>query len=426
MSSIEASIESSNLAKNRRLSNESIQYLNQNFDLPNIPKSAVLFNLSRSWNSCFLVTTGLFFQQGPYRKKYTCGGRVVSEICLPGPCFRILIYWKIWILPLTLNLPEIQTLFLYKYRLNFFRRCLNRKFLIRIISLHWKTFFPVFVGIPMVRKIQKFLTLTNFDLRNHFSPWPWSKYLPSSIKISFNNFLVLKFIGNQNWWSSFFGVWIPTNCQNLLLVLFFVHCSNSRISSFVDIISCCRIPFLCWWTNRLSKDVFVTSIGIMIVPEGQVVSIFCKCVFFKILFLQNYKLEHFLEGRNQFFSTFEVVMLEKFSNSFLHWNADELEVPELVVIWAQFDSDYQVSPNQLAWFFPSWSQSKAFCLCCVVAFEIVFFSFRGMLRNQNCQKLLLILTCHVIQSHILSALLASFFHQDINRYFFHLRRTIRF
>ena len=61
--------------------------------------------------------------------------------------------------------------------------------------------------------------------------------------------------------------------------------------------------------------------------------------------LPNYRLNHLRKGRNQIFRTFRYEV-RKLSIQFLHWNPDGPEMPELFVIWVQFDFGTRVSPNQ--------------------------------------------------------------------------------
>ena len=90
-----------------------------------------------------------------------------------------------------------------------------------------------------------------------------------------------------------------------------------------------------------------------------------------------------------------------------------------IVIWAQFGNRTRVSPNQLAWFLLSNSQSDAFSLSW--NFPLKIFGFcpcSGILMDQKCWKLLIFLTCRDIQTHVSSAPLGSFLHQVVNRYSF--------
>ena len=55
--------------------------------------------------------------------------------------------------------------------------------------------------------------------------------------------------------------------------------------------------------------------------------------------------------------------METVSIPILHWKLDGPEASELLVIWAQFNFGFGVSPNQLAWFLRSRSQFKVFYSC---------------------------------------------------------------
>ena len=89
-------------------------------------------------------------------------------------------------------------------------------------------------------------------------------------------------------------------------------------------------------------------------------------------------------------------------------------MPELFVIWAQLDFGTRASPKQSAGFLPSRSESKASYLCWNNSFKIIAFGVEWILLGENCQEILLVLTCQNIQRHNSPALLVSFLYQGVN------------
>ena len=75
------------------------------------------------------------------------------------------------------------------------------------------------------------------------------------------------------------------------------------------------------------------------------------------------------------------------------------------------------SPKLLAWFLFSTSQSSAFYLCWNFWLKVnIFLPCSGNLKGHKCQKMLVVLTCLAIQTHISSALPASLFYQGVTFY----------
>ena len=60
---------------------------------------------------------------------------------------------------------------------------------------------------------------------------------------------------------------------------------------------------------------------------------------FKLIFLQNYRIDQFEKGRNRIFATLAVVLCGKLSFPFLHWNPIGPGMRELFVIWANLISE---------------------------------------------------------------------------------------
>ena len=128
---------------------------------------------------------------------------------------------------------------------------------------------------------------------------------------------------------------------------------------------------------------------------------------------QNYRLDHFGTGRNQFLSSFGVILISE-TIIFVTYGP---EVPGLFVRWAHIVFRTHVFPNQLAWVLPPKTQSKALKSCCKITLTFSGFPLStGILMDQRGQKLILVLRCQVIHSHTFSSLITWFFQQAVNRY----------
>ena len=212
-----------------------------------------------------------------------------------------------------------------------------------------------------------------------------------------------------------------------------------RTAFYSDIFPLFQLPFyfICWhhiilqglfqpflllveW-NIFQKTDFVKCAGIMIVRECQTPNIIDSCLPSKIKFLQDYWLAHSEKDRNRIVGNFLVWhLVDKLSILFFHWNPDGIEVPELFVIWDQFDFGTCVSPNQLAWFLPSRSQSKAFNSCWIIALELVDFFVQWNADGPDLPENAFSLDMKVIKLLFLQLYLLRFlfFRQGVNRYFF--------
>ena len=139
---------------------------------------------------------------------------------------------------------------------------------------------------------------------------------------------------------------------------------------------------------------------------------------FKLRFLQNYQPNHFGKHRNWNFSTFGVILSEKtIIFSFLHLTSDGLEMPDLCVIWAQFGFGTRVWPNQLAWFLPSTSRSKACYLFWNFPLKRNCF-FRAVVSwwTRNARNAIRLVMPRYWKSYFFNSTCFVFFHQIVKPY----------
>ena len=174
--------------------------------------------------------------------------------------------------------------------------------------------------------------------------------------------------------------------------------------------------FSCWLPVTDFHEInFVDWVGIILIRECQKANYIDKGL--ELNFLQNYRVDHFAKRCNRIAGRFGGHWHKNLRISLLHWNLGRPESPELFVTWAQFDFRKRVSPNQVAWFLLSSSDSKTFSVCWKILLKVNgILLCSGDLINQNCQEMQLNLTWQVFQTHIFSAPLASFLHRGFNRY----------
>ena len=111
------------------------------------------------------------------------------------------------------------------------------------------------------------------------------------------------------------------------------------------------------------------------------------------MFLQDYRLDFFHEDRNWNVSTIWVVWVWKLSFPFQHWKSDG---PKIFVRWAYLDFQTRIPPFLLTDFF-----FQGFNLLVLEHSKIIhFLTWRRISTDQNCQKVLLVLTCPDIQTFI--------------------------
>ena len=107
--------------------------------------------------------------------------------------------------------------------------------------------------------------------------------------------------------------------------------------------------------------------------------------------------------------------IKKLSLLFLHRSLDKIKKTKINFKRALFRF-----PNSCLFkstSFPSISQSEVFYLFENSSKVDIFLLWSEMLMEQQCQEVFLVLTCLKIQTHIFSALPASFFHQGFSRQF---------
>ena len=110
-------------------------------------QEVLCFYLTWSSNSYFSVTTGVVFSSKVFMTNATLVKEdLFQKSFLPTFWVRNLIEWKLQNVLSIVNVPEIQTLFLRKYRLNFINQDLNRKPSAFISALHWNTVHSVLNG----------------------------------------------------------------------------------------------------------------------------------------------------------------------------------------------------------------------------------------------------------------------------------------
>ena len=133
----------------------------------------------------------------------------------------------------------------------------------------------------------------------------------------------------------------------------------------------------CWWSSASNEKVFVIFLGIIIVPECQNCNNIAKCLYSNSYFSKATLLIASEKVAIELLKLSEWYWLEILSIPFPHWNPDWPEIPELFVRRDHFDFGTPVSPNQLAWFVPPKSQSKAFYLCWKMFLKVIgFFSVK--------------------------------------------------
>ena len=93
-----------------------------------MPKRPSSFEFPWFCKSLFSKTTRFNFSLGSQSKAFYLHKSILLKIIFFEPCFRILIVRSLQSVLLMLSLPYIHTLYLRKYRSNFFHRGLNRKF----------------------------------------------------------------------------------------------------------------------------------------------------------------------------------------------------------------------------------------------------------------------------------------------------------
>ena len=136
------------------------------------------------------------------------------------------------------------------------------------------------------------------------------------------------------------------------------------------------------------------------------------------MILLNYRLDHLRKGRNQIVGTFELVLGGEAINYVPALELCRSSNARIVCIMGWLNLISELVFLQTNWL-DSFVQdlNQALSTCWSIPLKLDGFSpCSGILMDQKCQKLLLVVTCRDIQTHNSSALLASYFSQGVNRY----------